>query len=201
MNKLLPKFRKIGQDYSKRVICDIEVVYELFKEALNEGIKLYILAYAYDKQVYVLAYENYEEKIEYYYYLPDGKITKYDDLDSLKNTVILNHDITILREFQENTLDNNLLMPGAVMINALGNALNYEHIIEVSVRDNFILKEYLVTEKDKDFNCNLSDELIKDYTIMIMKSKIEHINIYLIMISIVVFIIVVIILVAIFGGK
>lgn len=200
MNKLLPKFRNIGRDYSKRSICNVEVIYELFQEALNEGIKLYILTYAYDNQIYALGYENFE-KIEYYYYLPDGNITKYDNLDSLKNSVILNHDITILREFQNNTLESSVLMPGTNMIIALGNTLDNENIAEVSIRDNFILKKYLVTEKDSNFNYNLSDELIKDYNQMLIKSKKEQKDINLFMIGIVVFLIAGIILAAIFGGK
>ena len=168
-SSLLFNYRNIIKTYDKRAICDINVLFDLLKIALEEklltnknyAIQMYMLVYAYDGELYSIGYER-DEDIRFFY-LHDNDYMIFDSLEQLSSNIKLNHNVTVLREFQNNNLNGKFVptisgIAVSAFIDSL--SLNDGNVIETNINDNYILKKYLVSKDNNNFNYNMSEKLI-----------------------------------------
>ena len=68
------------------------------------------------------------------------------------------------------------------------------------IKDNYLLKDYLIDENSTDYNKNMSEELIKKYETMKKEMESENKKLYLSLVGAVILIIVIIGIAAILGS-
>ena len=179
MERLNMGVRNTDLHFDRRAIIPINKVLEIVNEAHKEGIKSYMLVYAYNEGLYSVGYEEGNELI-YNYGMPDGQVLKFNSSDELLNYCKYDKNVTVLREFQDYL---------------------YNGMTEISIKDNYLLKDFLIDETNPNYNYNLNQELIEMLNNLKEEGAKDSKKTAIFLIGCVVFIIAVIIFAAIFGNQ
>lgn len=198
-------FRNIPAKYKKRAVCNSDIMFDILDEALKEKINMYMLVYIYNQHMYSVGYEN-KPEVTYYLYSEDKEVPEtFDSIENLKKSVVYDHDITIIREFQAENLD--ILASIGVGYGGVGATIflkameENDNVIECSLHDNFMLKNYLISNDSDRFNINLSNEQIDKFNQLQDQGEQSSKKTTIFLIGCVAFIVIIIILAALFGNS
>ena len=122
--------------FDKRAICMVDDLINAFDVALKENIKMQMYIFAYDGNLYSIGYDN-SNGLMYMVGKPDETVDEYNSIESLKSSINFNHEITILREIQTVHMGP----------------------MEIDIRTNHVLSNYLITSDSLNYNLNMNDEL------------------------------------------
>ncbi len=125
---------------SKRAICSVDILFNIFNIAINQNINKYMFIFAYQNKLYSIGYEK-NKDITFMIGLPDSSTINFQDINELKNNeyILSMHDkITVIQELIQDSLNNYANVP---------------------LSSNPMLSDYLVDSSAPEYNLNINDEI------------------------------------------
>lgn len=151
-------FRNIPlKNIDTRAVCSYDDMLNVLISAQNDNINIYILGFMYDGVKYYLGYEKQDNTKFMFINTKTNQEFKFDTIESLKKTVLINHEVTIINEYQADIIisEEGAIIPFSKQLLSIDNS----GIVKMDLRDNYLLKDCIVQVDDTKYNSNFPSNM------------------------------------------